>query len=206
MRHDFHGDINRNREREPHVTPGTGENLGINTNDFTVQVQQRTARVARVDRHVGLDKRHIVTAPALQAAAGGADNTGRHTHLEIKRGSNRDHPFTGFEVLGAADLDRRQVLRFNFDQRKVRKWISPDHFRLAFTPIAQRDNNLIRTIDNVVVRQDVTIRFNNETRANAGSRCLFGSAKETPEHLWHFFFEVLTVACCLYRADIHHSG
>src|SRR5581483_3830581 len=67
-----HGDIDRNRERHAHEGAGAAVDLRIDADDFALQVEQRSAGVAGVDGHVGLQKRYIVLA--RQAAPFGRNN------------------------------------------------------------------------------------------------------------------------------------
>jgi hypothetical protein len=57
-----HRDVDRNRERHPLEPAGARENLRIDADDLAVQVEQRTAGVARIHRRVGLDERHDAVA------------------------------------------------------------------------------------------------------------------------------------------------
>ena len=52
-----HRDVDRDREREPHVAAGAREDQRVDADDLALEVEQRAARVARIDRGVGLDER-----------------------------------------------------------------------------------------------------------------------------------------------------
>ena len=54
---------------------GLAEYLRVDPDHFPVQIEQRSARVARIDGDVGLNERHVVFVG--QAAALGADDPGR---------------------------------------------------------------------------------------------------------------------------------
>src|SRR5690606_705706 len=70
----IHRQVDRDRETHAHVTAGVGEDLGVDAHDFAVGVEQRAAGVATVDRHVGLDERHVLLVGVRVGAADGADD------------------------------------------------------------------------------------------------------------------------------------
>ncbi len=65
--------IGRNRETDADVAPGRCQNRGVDADQFTVQVDQRAAGVAGIDRRVGLDE-VLVAFDAKPRAAERADD------------------------------------------------------------------------------------------------------------------------------------
>ena len=84
-------DIGRDREREAHKAARAAVDLRIDADDLTLQVKQRAARIARIDRDIGLNKRDIVFIG--QAAPDGADDPGRDRIVKAERRTDRQHPF-----------------------------------------------------------------------------------------------------------------
>src|SRR5690349_14479431 len=62
---------------------------GVDADQLALEVHQRAAGVARVDRGVGLDE--VLVAAAEAGAAGGADDAGGHGLAEAERVADRDH-------------------------------------------------------------------------------------------------------------------
>jgi hypothetical protein len=103
---DVHGDVDRDREGEPHESAGTAVDLGIDADDLTAQIEERTARVAGVDRNVGLDERY--EALLWQRAPLRAHDTGRDRAFESERRPDGEHPFAHAKLLRVADRHHRQ--------------------------------------------------------------------------------------------------
>src|SRR5690606_32411144 len=80
---DIHRDINRDGERQSHKAARAGKYLRVDANDLALQVEQRPARVARVDRNISLNERHI--ALIGQVAPGGADYARRYRMVKAER-------------------------------------------------------------------------------------------------------------------------
>jgi hypothetical protein len=101
-----HRQIDRDREADAH-NRRTREDLRIDADHLAARVQQRPAGVALVDRHVGLDERHVALV-GTGAAAERADDAGGDRVVEAERRADRDHPLPG-ERVGIADAHGRQV-------------------------------------------------------------------------------------------------
>ncbi len=75
--------INRNRKADALIAAAVGSNCRVDTDDFAIQIDQRTAGIARIDRRVGLNKVLVVidanTGPPLGADYGRDRNTTRAT-------------------------------------------------------------------------------------------------------------------------------
>jgi hypothetical protein len=119
-----HGDIDGDREGQPHEAAGAAVDLGIDADHLAVEVEQRPAGVAGIDGDVGLDEGHIVLGG--QVAALGADDAGRGRVLEAERRADGEHPFAHLEVRRRADLHRRQVIPSTFKQRDVAALVGAD--------------------------------------------------------------------------------
>jgi len=160
---DVHGHIDRDREGHAHEATGAGVYLRVDPHHFAGQVEQRTTGVARVDRHVGLDERHVVFV--WQAATNGADDALGNGMVKAERRTDRDHPLTGLQVLGLAQFKHRQVLAIDFEQSHVGTWIGTNQLGLEFTAVGQAHENLVGIGNHVVVGEDVAVRRNDEAGA-----------------------------------------
>jgi hypothetical protein len=89
--------IARNGEADAHVAAALAEDGGVHADHFAVQIQQRAAGIARVDRRIGLDEVFVIV-DAQAGAAGGADHAGGQRVRQAERVAQRHHPFTDFQA------------------------------------------------------------------------------------------------------------
>src|SRR5262249_51557364 len=118
----------------------------------------------------GLDERHVTGTrqrPSLRA-----DNTCCHAVVESKRGTDRNHPLTDFQVACVPDPDGRQVLRGNAYDGNVALRIDADDFRGVLTAVGQADGYFTCAVHDVRVSQDQTVRTDDEAGALAVHRHL----------------------------------
>ena len=113
--------------------PAEGGDRRVHADQLTVHVDQRPARVARVDRRVGLDGvEHGVLVPASPAAApagsGALTMPVGDRALETQRGTDGHHVLAHPQAGRRAQRDRRQVrTRSAPHHRDVTGRVGPDH-------------------------------------------------------------------------------
>ena len=121
-------------------------------------IDQRTARVAVVDRGVGLQRvpdREVVRRRDL--AVDGRDDAGGEGAVEAERVADRDDR--------VADLDGRRVAerqrvqggggQVDLEHGEVRRGVRADHLRLDVVAVRERDAHAALILDDVLVREDV---------------------------------------------------
>ena len=138
--------------------------MRIDADHFTPQVEERPARVPRIHRRIGLDEGNEILL--RQVAPLRTDDAGRHRAFEAERLADRDDPFADLELLGIADRDLRQVLGFDLEKRHVRALVGADDLGLELALVGQLDRYLVRSVDDVRVRDEVTVARNDESRAD----------------------------------------
>ena len=79
-----------------------GEDLRVDAHDFTLHVEERTAGVARIDRHVGLNEGDVLVRGEV-ARQSGHDARG-HRVVEAEGGCRWRPPTRRPQVVRAADL------------------------------------------------------------------------------------------------------
>jgi hypothetical protein len=100
------------------------------------------ARVADVDRHVGLDERHQIGV--LHDAALARNDARGDRVLEAERRADGDHPLADLELGRVAELDAGSGTgRFDLDQRDVGALVAADDLRLELALVGELDGNLI---------------------------------------------------------------
>lgn len=94
---------------------------GVDTDDLSVQVHERTTRVARVDSGIRLDElASFLRIPQLAAmSCHSADDASTDAMLERERAAKSTHPFTCSHISRSSELDRWPFPRFfGFDLQK----------------------------------------------------------------------------------------
>ncbi len=76
------GRFNRNGKRKPDGPPTGTQYPGIDTDNLSIKVQQRSPGITRIDRYVRLDERHVLLG--VGATPGSTDDTGGHGLFEIE--------------------------------------------------------------------------------------------------------------------------
>ena len=127
------GDIDGNRKRQTHVAAGLAVNLRVDADDFTVHVEQRTTGITGIDRHVGLNKRHISIVG--QRTRRRADDARGHAVLESKGRTDSDNPLTGLEPRRITDFDGRQIFGIDLDNRHIGARVLTDDLGRVFAPV-----------------------------------------------------------------------
>ena len=127
------GRVDRDREADADVAlaAAAGLDLGVDPDHFAGRVDQRAARVAGVDRRVGLD--HVVDREPvgrLDLALQGGDDAAGDGAVEAERVADRDHRVADFDLRGVAERERVQFLgrRVDLEQRQVVGRVGADHF------------------------------------------------------------------------------
>ena len=105
----------RDSKGQANRTAAAGIDLGVDTDHLTLHIEQGAAGVSRINRHIGLDKRHVVLIAFIgKTAADGADNTSRHGIIQAEGRADGQHPFAHFQRSGFGQFDRGQRLRLEF--------------------------------------------------------------------------------------------
>ena len=131
---------------------------GVDADELAAAVDQRAARIARVDRRVGLDEVFVV-GEADVGAAGRADDARGDGLAQLERAANRQHPLADFQLATNRPRARTGALRdVDLQQRDVGGGIGADHRAADLALVRQRDRDLADVLaDDVVVRDDVAV-------------------------------------------------
>src|SRR6185369_1394237 len=161
----FH-EIDGYRKTDPDVAAAPGEYRGVDPDHFAAQIDQRAARVSRVDRGVGLNE--VVVRALIDMAPFGADDSRSHGVVEAKRVADRNHPFAYLETIRIAQIRRREIsFGFDFDHRDISFRIAANDLGIVLGIVGQPDDNLLRVLYNVIVGQDRAIAI--DDKAGAGT-------------------------------------
>ena len=164
LAHRVHRNRDRYGKRHAHVAAGIRENLRVDSHHLPGKIEQRAAGIAGIDRHIGLDERHVLLAAVITATHRADDAMGDGViHAEWR--ADRDHPLSGLELGRVAKTDHGQIARLDLEQGNVRLFVGANDLGIELAPVGQAHGHLVRTIDDMIVGEDVTIRGDNETRA-----------------------------------------
>ena len=150
-----------------------GDDGRVDAHHLAVQVQQRSAAVARVDGGVGLDE--IVIGTGADDAALGADDAGRNGLLQAEGTADGHHPFADLQVRGAAQAGHGQVaLGLDLDQGQVGLRIAADDLGLELALVLEFYLDVVGVFDDMVVGDDVTALVNDKPGADPALPALLG--------------------------------
>jgi hypothetical protein len=123
---------------------------------IAVEIDERTPRVARIDRSVRLEKA-LVAFDAETRAAERADDAERHGLTKPERIADRNDVVSDGERIRVADLARSETAGIDLEQRDIRLWIAADELRRELLTIGEIDDDLVGVLDDVMIRQHVAV-------------------------------------------------
>ena len=133
-----------------------------------MRIHQRATGVAGIDGSVGLNK-----LPGFTTVAVGirtiqrAHDSARHGEAQSERISERQHGLPSAQFGRIAPRNAGQIGCVHFYDCKVSKRIGADQLRRQYSPVAERDIDVHRAFDHVIVGDYVPVRRNNHTAAEA---------------------------------------
>ncbi len=176
---DLHGAVDRDGEADPRAA---AVHRCVDADQLAVDVEQRPAAVARVDRRVGLDE--VVVGPALGAdhALDGRDNPGGDGVAQPEGVADGDHRLADHQVVGAAHLHRGEALAApgqDAQHRQVQAAVRAHQQGGVGAVVSQLDLDLPRAGDDVLVGQHIAPGIHHHARAQGAGLALgYGVAAE----------------------------
>ena len=153
--------IDRYGKRQPHRAARTGVDLRVDANHFTVHVEQRSAGIAGIDRHIGLNERYKIIL--RQRAAFCTDDAGGDAAVKAERRADCNDPFAHFEFVRIAHGHLRQIGSINLEQGHISPFVSAYHFCLEFALVRQTHGDFIGMVNHMSIGHDVAIRTQDKT-------------------------------------------
>ena len=158
--------VDRNREADALCAGPHGD---VDADHFAVDVQQRPARIARVDARVGLNQVVVRLRLAdLHIAAQRADDAARDRLLIAEGVAERDHRFADHQVGRRAEADHGQ--RFggrNLDHGQVGRCIVGDQIGDESPAVVERHFDPADVGHDVIIGQDVAAFVDDRAGAHA---------------------------------------
>ncbi len=133
--------------------------------ELALEVHERAARVAGIDRRVRLNEVLVRVAIDPAAAERAHDSRGDGVR-EAERIADRDDVVADAQLARIAErhLDQRFVL--HLQHREVGAFVRADDLRAQAAVVRERDRDLVRVLDDVVVGEDeALLRVDDHARA-----------------------------------------
>ena len=155
-----------NREADPGAGASRRGDRRVDPDHLAVEVDQRTARVARVDRRVGLDEsprscRHAEHVSVI--SADGRDDARGHRLLEAERRPDGQDPLAHPDVAALALRQGAIGGRSHLDHRDVGLGVGPDNLGFHLLAVVELDDDLLGPFDDVVIGDDVALVVDRRT-------------------------------------------
>ena len=181
------GERGGNREADADAAAGGREDRGVDADHLAPEVEHRAARIAAVDRGVGLDE--IVIGAGVHVARPRRDDAGGHGAAEAERVADGDDPIADPGDVGVAPFEEgKLVLAFDLQKRKVGLGVAADDLGRQMSPVLENDGDLVRPLDHVIAGHDVARGVYDEARSQRGHtprrRLWEGAVEEVPEELF----------------------
>ena len=126
LAHDRCGDLRRYGKADADIAAGAADDGRVDADEFAAQVDERAARVTRVDRRVGLDE--ILQAVADTLAAKRADDARCDRVAEAERIADCYDEVADANSLGVADRHLGKTISVHLEYRNIGFGIGADDF------------------------------------------------------------------------------
>src|SRR5438046_1664822 len=137
-------------------------------------VDQRPARVARVERDVALDDAlHQPPRGGAHGAPERAHHARRHGRAEAERVADRDHELPDAEPARAAELGVGKSAPVDREDREIGGLVGADERRRERAAVGQGDADALRAAHDVGVGEEIAVGREKDARAGAGGRAPF---------------------------------
>ena len=161
------GQVRRNGEADADRAARGREDRGVDADHLAVHVEHRSARIAAVDRGIGLEE--IVIGAGIDLARARRQDSGRHRAAQPEGIADRQHPIADPDLVAVAELDRGERLgRFDAQQRQIGLGVLAHHLGLEIGVVLKRHGDLVRIGDDVVVGHHQARGIDDEARAERG--------------------------------------
>ncbi len=129
-----------------------------------VEIDQRAARIAGVDRRVRLDEEAVVAGSDLGARERGDDPL-RHRLADAERIADRDDEIADLERVGIAHLEHRKIVAaLDAQHGEIGARIAQRDLGVELALVRQRDPHVGHVFDHVIVGHDQARRIDEDAR------------------------------------------
>ena len=142
----------------------------VDADDVAAGVEQRAARVARVDGGVGLDevRQRLVVVGRDRAALGRHDAARDRVRVRAERAADGDDELADLERVRVADRGGRQAGGVDLDDGEVGQRVDAVDRAGQDAAVLELDVELLAALDDVVVGEDPAVAVEDDAGADAG--------------------------------------
>ena len=151
----------------PMLPPSRRHDLGVDADQAPRRVDQRAARVAVVDRRVGLQEVLVAAVADAGRPPLGADDAHRHGLADAERIAEGQDDVADAHLVRVAVGERRQAGGLDPHHRQVARRIAADQRAGQRAPVGQVDLDPIGVGHHVVIGQHVAVGADDHTRSEA---------------------------------------
>src|SRR6185312_7998460 len=164
---DGFGGVNRNGKTDSGALIGAtiGDDHGVDTDDFSLVVEERAAGVSGVDGGVGLNGFVNFRAVRLLDGADGTYDSGSESAGEAEGIANGINLLANVNDFRIAERCGNKVRGLDLNDSEIVRRIGADDFRVVLFAIVQGDFKCARVLNNVVVGKDVAFFIDDEAGA-----------------------------------------
>ena len=162
--------VGRDSEADAGIAARLAQNLRVHADHLPVEIEQRAAAVAGVDRGIRLDHRaDLILVEAFNAPPQRADDARRHRPRLVEGAADGDHFLTDEQRVRIGERERAELFRreVNLDDGEVGIEVDADDFTAHNRAVDEVDFYPRRAFDNVRVGNDVPFGVDHKAGARA---------------------------------------
>ncbi len=172
--------VDRDREADAFHAEVLGDDRGVDADEGAARIDERPARVAKVDGRIRLDE-VLQGRDAELLAARCADDAVRHRLRQPDGIADREHDVAYFELVGAPEGGDGQRAEINLENGQVRVRIAPDDMRVGDPAVGELHSDRVGVRDDVMVRDDMTALVDDHPPIPGCARCAACTAARNPQ-------------------------
>src|SRR5215467_2654743 len=200
-----HGPGDRNRYRESYALRASArrKNHAVDADQIAARVDQCAARIAEIDRGIGLNE-ILEGVDAEMIAAECADDAVRDRVAKAERVAEGEHRIADLHTIERSKSDRGKTLAVGLEDGEIGLGIAAADSGTHAATVREHDLDVIGSLDHVIVGEDVAFVAHNHPGAKASRAPRFTTrepGKETTQH-WVVSHGIAR-AHFLARVDVH---
>jgi hypothetical protein len=175
--------IDGNGEADADTAARTRIDRRIDADQPPVEIDERAARIARIDRRIRLNEESVVADAGLRARQRRNDAL-RHRLADAEGIADRDDEIAHFNRVRIAKLEHRESLvALDLEHGQIRARIAQHDLGFEFAMIRQRDLHLRHPLDDMMIGDDEAGGIDDDARAErlGGARIVALASEEATE-------------------------